>query len=142
MNRTILPLLVAFGLSFLTNTLLQAFYYVEPDPRSDMSTPGFVFLIEYLFYFFGFIFIVPFQHYFIVPKTKESIHRAIKIISIISLSLGILGGFTHFWVDGANLVPSILAGFVFPLHFSSFAFGDILTIGIINKYKNTLSNIK
>ena len=132
--RTILPPIVGYLIFKICDYLFEGIFPL--DPVDDLSTPGIVFLMEYvaILLWFGIVFV--FQYYVIVPKTIESIKRAVILTIIIGTGIGLIFSLGHYFLDKGSIEKSIITFFRLNVQFDSFFLGNIAIIGIFNLVRN------
>jgi hypothetical protein len=117
----------------LTDKLFEDFYPLKPV--DELSTPGFVFLIEDIALLLWGITLLFIQYQFVVPSTSVTIKKA----SITALRLGLIAGviflFGSYFIDKAPLDSSVVAFFRVFIQFESFWLPNLLCIYVLNELK-------
>jgi hypothetical protein len=138
--RIIFPPIIGFLIFKICDYIFESIFPIEPI--DDLSTPGIVFLMEYIVIIIGIGIVYVIQYYLIVPKTSESIKKIMIVFTLIGVAIGLVFGLGHFFIDKGTLTEAIITFFRLNVQFDSFFLGNIAMIGILNliKDKRTKTN--
>lgn len=131
--RTIVPPIIGYFIYLLCYGLLQTFF--PESPIDDLSTPGDVFIIEFVFQFIWTIIFFVFQYKFIVPRTLNSVRKAVVWTLIIGFAFSLIFFFFSFTVVG-DLKEAIITFLRFFVPLESFFLGNLATIAVFNLLTN------
>ena len=131
--RTIVPPIIGYFIYLLCDKLLQILF---PESQvDDLSTPGTVFLIEFIFQVIWTIFVFFFQYKFIVPKTSNSVRKANIWALTIGFTISLIFFFTDF-VDDGDLKEATIMFLRFFVPIESFFLRNLATIAVFNILTN------
>jgi hypothetical protein len=134
-TKILLPPTVGFILSYVFSRICELSFPSEPIDES--STPGFVFLMEYIFYLLLIISVLIFQAYYIVPKAAKDkgkgVYRLMKNGSIVIAVAAVLLIPICMKIDDSSLIDSIKVALFTAGYFGLFWLGNLFTLRNLTK---------
>jgi hypothetical protein len=130
-TRTLIPPTIGYLTFLICDGLFQKFFPTEPP--DDLSTPGIVFLLEYVVMFVWTIIVFTFQYKVIVPKTLNSTKRPITLTLVIGLVISLFFAFMHYISDNGTFKEITITFFRVFIQVESFVLGNLTLIVIFNK---------
>jgi hypothetical protein len=129
--RTILPPIIGYLTFLLCDGLFEK--YFPSEPIDDLSTPGIVFLLEYVVMFVWTVIVFTFQYKVIVPKTLYSTKKAMILTILIGSGISLFFAFMYYFSDNGTLKETIITFIRVFVQVESFVFGNLIFISILNK---------
>ncbi len=128
--RTLVPIICGY-LTYQASTYLFELKY-PLEPLDDLNTPGIVFLFEYILTAILIVGLFFLQYKVIVPRTFESISKAVRLALIIGLAFGLLFGTLNYLLDNAEFDEATITFFRALIEFNSFFLGILFSIFLMN----------
>lgn len=132
-TRTLIPPIFGYLAFLLCDGLFEKFFPIKPD---DLFTPGIIILLEYLAMVVWTIIVFTFQYKVIVPKTLNSIRRAITLTIILGLVISLFTAFMNYTADNAAFKEVTITFFRVLIQVESFILSNLVLIAIFNKLTN------
>lgn len=136
--RTLIPPTFGYFTFLLCDGFFQKFFPIEPP--DDLSTPGIVFLFEYVGMVVWVIIVFIFQYKITVPKTLNSTKKAITLTVIIGLGISLFFAFMHYTADNGTFKEITITFFRVFIQVESFVLGNLTLIAIFNKLSDKTEN--
>ena len=130
--RTLIPPSIGYLTFLIFDGIFQKFFPTEP--LDDLSTPGIVFLLEYVVMFAWTIIVFTFQYKVIVPNTLKSTKRPITLTLVIGLIISLFFAFMHYISDNGSFKEITITFFGVFIQIESFVLGNLTLILIFNKF--------
>jgi hypothetical protein len=137
-TRTLIPTITGYLTFLLCDKLFQNVFPTEA--LDDLSTPGIVFLLEYVVMFVWIIIVFTFQYKVVVPKTHNSTKKAITLTVIIGLGISIFFAFMHYTADNGIFKEIVITFLRVFIQVESFVLGNLTLIAIFNNLTNKTEN--
>ncbi|RYY00949.1 MAG: hypothetical protein EOO53_20510 [Gammaproteobacteria bacterium] len=137
-SRTIIPPIFGYLAFIACDGLFEKCFPNEPP--DDLSTPGIVFLLEYVMLFFGAIIVFTFQYKVVVPNTFDSTKKAITLTVIFGLIISLFFAFMHYIVDNGIFNEVMITFFGVFIQFESFILGNLTLIALFNSLTEKSEN--
>ena len=139
-TRTIIPPIIGYLAFIICDGLFKKYFPTEPS--DDLSTPGIVFLFEYIILFFWAIIVFTFQYNVVVPKTFDSTKKAITLTVIVGLIISSFFAFMHYTVDKGTFKEATITFLGVCIQVESFILGNLTLIALFNNLTGKVKTSK
>ena len=137
-TRTIIPPTFGYLTFLLCDGLFQKFFPNEPP--DDLSTPGIVFLLEYVVMVVWAIIVFTFQYKVTVPKALKSTKKAFTWTVIIGIGISLFFAFMHYIADNGTFKEMTITFFRVFIQVESFVLSNLTLIEIFNTLTDKTEN--